>query len=314
MSLPGRARVTINPLQWATPRIDPTDPHSPRAWLVADPTYADRYPAIFADVKRAGFDSVMLSVHPSQTLQSFARMLRDAGLLPAPGYASVDVPDVLPARGTASYDELYGGVRRAAEESAYFGLETIFLAPAMTFTPESTRTVRAAAVGADRDPARLDRMTAVLAEATEVLAAEGVRAGLHNHIGTWVETVDEIDHVLAAIPNLGASFDIGHLAWLGVDPAPIVARYADRIIDLHVKDLDLELAAASRAEPLPYSWAPARGLFAEPGDGDLDLDGVLAALPDGFDGWIEIEVDSTTIDPFESVARCAAWADRTFGA
>jgi hypothetical protein len=32
-----------------------------------------------------------------------------------------------------------------------------------------------------------------------VLRAEGVRAGLHNHVGTWVETEHEIDRVLGAL-------------------------------------------------------------------------------------------------------------------
>lgn len=36
--------------------------------------------------------------------------------------------------------------------------------------------------------------------------------------------------------------------------------------------MDLELAGRSRAERRPYSWAPARGLFREPGAGDLDLE------------------------------------------
>lgn len=309
-----RDRVAINPLQWATPRLDPTDPFSERAWRFPDPDFVPVYEAALHEVARAGFRTISLEVLPTQTTADYELAITAAGLSLAPGYAAIDLPDALPARGSAARRALYDDMRRKADESTHFGLDTIFLAPMMTWREGSVRTLEAAAIGAAADPARLDRMIEVLGEAADVFADSGVRAGLHNHIGTWVETVDEIDAVLAAISpeRLGASFDVGHLAWLGADAAAVLARHADRILDLHIKDLDLTLADESRATPHPYHWAPSRGLFREPGEGDVDLDGILAALPDGFDGWIVIEVDSTDLDPAESVRRCAAWADRTF--
>ncbi|MCC4909217.1 sugar phosphate isomerase/epimerase [Microbacterium sp. cx-59] len=314
MTLPPRERIAINPLQWATPRLDPADPLSERAWLFPDPGFVPTYAAALHEVKGAGFDAVSLEVLPTQTTAEYARIVADAGLALAPGYAAIDLPDELPAPGSSARSALFDDMRRKAEESVHFGLNTIFLAPAMTFREGSVRTQEAAAIGAGFDADRLDRMTEVIGEAADVFAAAGVRAGLHNHIGTWVETVAEIDHVLAAIDpsRLGASFDIGHLAWLGVDPADVLRRHSDRLIDLHIKDLDLGIAAASRDGAHPYSWGPSRGLFREPGLGDMDLDAILAALPEGFGGWIVVEVDSTDLDPTESVRLCARWADATF--
>jgi inosose dehydratase len=314
MSRPSRDRVAINPLQWATPRIDPSDPLSPRAWLFPEPEFVPVYARALREVASAGFRAVSLEVLPTQTISAYEALIRDTGLALAPGYAAIDLPDVLPARGTAERADLFDDIRRKAGESAHFGLDTIFLAPLMTFRQGSVRTLEAAAVGAAFDAGRLERMIEVLGEAADVLAAEGIRAGLHNHVGTWVETVAEIDAVLAAIDptRLGASFDIGHIAWLGEDPIPVLQRHAARLIDLHVKDLDLAVAAASRDGAHPYDWAPAHGVFREPGEGDLDLPATVDALPDRFEGWIVIEVDSTDLDPAESARRCAAWADALF--
>lgn len=316
MSLPPRARIAINPLQWATPRTDPTDPLSERAWLFPEAAFVPVYTDALHEVKRAGFDAISLEVLPTQTTAEYARIIADAGLSLAPGYAAIELPESLPAPGTPARSALFDGMRRKADESVHFGLDTIFLAPAMTFTEGSVRTQEAAAIGAGFDADRLDRMTEVIGEAADVFARSGVRAGLHNHIGTWIETVSEIDHVLGAIDpsRLGASFDIGHLAWLGVDPAEMLLRHADRLIDLHIKDLDLGIAAASRDGAHPYGWGPSRGLFREPGLGDMDLDAILAVLPEGFGGWIVVEVDSTDLDPAESARLCARWADATFTA
>jgi inosose dehydratase len=314
MNRPDLSRVALNPIQWYSVKADPTDPDSEDLFLILDPAYRSEYPSVLKGVKESGFDTVNLGVLDTQTLQDYARMIADAGLALAPGYAAVGLPEQPLAAGSAERVRWFDGVRRTAEESNYFGLDTVFLAPKLEFGPGASRTGIATAVGYDFDVDRLDRITEVLGEAADVLAAEGVRAGLHNHIGTWVETVEEIDHVLAAIDpaRLGASFDIGHLAWLGVDPVAVVEKHRDRIIDLHIKDLDLDVARISRETPHPYNWAPSRGLFQEPGNGGVDLDGVIDALPDDFGGWIVIEVDRTEIDPLESAKLCREWAVRTF--
>lgn len=305
-----RDRVALNAIQWINVKADPADPDSDDLWLYADPAFRADYPRVLGQVRESGFEAVMLEVLGTQTLQDYARMVTDAGLALAPGYASIAIPSdhgaALPA-GSADRAHWFDGVRRKAEESSFFGLGTVFLAPEVGWGDAFPRTSVAAAVGAEFSPARLDEQIEFLAEATDVLAAEGVRAGLHNHVGTWVETEDEIERVLAAIPRLGASFDIGHLEWAGIDARALLTRHADRVVDLHLKDLDLEVAAASRSTPAPYRAAVDRGLFAEPGAGGLDLDAILACLPADFDGWVVVEVDRTRLDPLASARISWAW-------
>lgn len=307
-------RVALNPIQWINVKADPADPASDDLWLFADPAFRADYPRVLGEVRAAGFSATTLEVLDTQTLQDFRRMVEDAGLSVAPGYADVALPEdlgVTLAAGSAEAVRWFDGVRRKAEESNFFGLATVFLAPEVSWRPGTIRTLERVAVGADFDPHRLDRLVDLIARAADVLASEGIHAGLHSHVGTWVETEAEIEYVLSAIPAdlLGASFDIGHLAWAGIDPAAMLERHADRLLDLHVKDLDLSVAAASRAEPTTYTAAVDQGLFREPGTGDMDLEAVLAAIPESWAGWLIVEVDRIVGDPVASARASWAWVE-----
>jgi inosose dehydratase len=314
-----RDRVALNAIQWINVKADPDDPTSEDLWRYADPTFRAEYPGVLAQIGEAGFGAVMMEVLATQTLQDYARMVEESGLALAPGYASIGIPADHGVRlepGSAERVHWFDGVRRKAEESNYCGLSTVFLAPEVSWEEGFLRTRDAVAVGAGFDQGRLDRQIEFLAEAADVLRAEGIRAGLHNHVGTWIETADEIEQTLAAIPAdvLGVSFDLGHLAWAGIDPEAMLRRHAERVLDLHLKDLELGVAAASRAEPTPYQVAADRGLFREPGLGGMDLPGILAALPDDFGGWVIVEVDKASMDPFESAKTSWAWVEATIPA
>jgi sugar phosphate isomerase/epimerase len=309
-------RVALNPLQWINLAADPAVPGSTNRWRYTEPGFRADYPQVLQGVKDAGWSAVMMEVLAVQTLQDYDRLIEDAGLVLAPGYAQIALPedhDVVLEPGSGARIQWFDGVRRKAEESAYFGLSTIFLAPELGWGPRFPRTGTAVAVGAAFDESRLERQIALIGEAAEVLAAEGVRAGLHNHVGTWVETETEIERVLADLPSLGASFDVGHLVWAGIDPVAMLTRHADRLVDLHIKDLDLSVAAASRATPTGYSTATDAGVFLEPGIGGIDLDGVLAALPEAFDGWIIVEVDRASMPAEQSARLSWEWVAARLG-
>lgn len=307
-------RVALNAIQWINVKADPTDLTSEDLWLFADPAFRADYPRVLAAIRESGFTATMMEVLDTQTLQDYRRMIEDAGLAVAPGYASIALPEdhgVTLRPGSAEAVRWFDAMRRKAEESNFFGLSTIFLAPEVSWAPGTVRTLEQVAVGASFAEDRLDRVIETIGLAAEVLRAEGIRAGLHNHVGTWIETEHEIDRTLSAIPSslLGASFDLGHLAWAGIDVPAILGRYASRLVDIHLKDLTVSVADASRAEPTNYRDATDRGLFAEPGLGDLDLDLMLAALPDDWDGWVIIEVDRASMDPVESARVSRSWVE-----
>jgi inosose dehydratase len=138
----------------------------------------------------------------------------------------------------------------------------------------------------DRDePADPPRLAAAVAEAADRARSRGYEPCFHHHMGTRIQTPDEIERLLDAV-DVPLLLDTGHLVAAGGDPVEALRRWRDRIDYLHVKDVDL---GRVRAAP---SWAEAwRGnVFCELGTGDADVAGFLRELG-GFDGWIVVEQD-----------------------
>ena len=69
---------------------------------------------------------------------------------------------------------------------------------------------------------------------------------------------------------LGLCLDTGHALYAGADPAALVARHADRLEHLHLKDVSAPRLAAARADRLDFWAAIAGGIFCPVGDGSLD--------------------------------------------
>lgn len=308
-------RFALNAIQWINVKEDPSDPDSASLWRFADPSFVADYPEVLGEIRAAGFDATMMEVLATQTLQNFAAMVEQADLKLAPGYVQVplmsDHGDRF-ARGSFERAHWFDGVRRRAEESNYFGLNTVFLAAEVNYLASRWQKP---AIGYEFSQDRLEEITDLIEEAVDVLNAEGVRPGLHNHVGTWIETEHEYEHVLTSIgaDRLGASFDIGHLEWAGISAKDAITKWADRVQDLHLKDLDLEIARRTREEGLSYERATDLGLYLEPGLGGLDLVGTLQALPDDFDGWVIIEVDRASMDPVASAQQTARWLSEVTG-
>jgi sugar phosphate isomerase/epimerase len=309
-----RSQVALNAIQWIN--LKPP-PGGERQWLFADPAWRSEQPGVHRRIREAGFGAVMMEVLDTQTLQAYRRMLDDAGLRPAPGYVQISPPEAKGLslrRGSPEWVRWFNPVRRRAEESNVLGLDTVFVAAEVDLS--APRVTTACATGAFFDQDLLDRQVECLAEAAEILRAEGIRAGFHNHVGSLVETEYEIDYVMQHIDAslLGASFDVGHLEWAGIPSAGYLRKYRDRLVDLHIKDLDLDIAAASRAAPTPYYEVSDQRFFLEPGLGQIDLDAVLQALGDDFAGWVIVEVDRASMEPFESAKVSWAWVERSFRA
>ncbi|WP_233526072.1 TIM barrel protein [Actinomadura spongiicola] len=134
----------------------------------------------------------------------------------------------------------------------------------------------------------LDRIAALAAES-------GVRAVLHPHVGTMVETSAEVERVLdgSAIP---LCLDTGHLLIGGVDPVELAVRASARIAHVHLKDVDAALADDVHTGRTTYTDAVRTGVYRPLGAGDIDIPGIIGSLEDaGYDGWYVLEQD-TVID------------------
>lgn len=122
-------------------------------------------------------------------------------------------------------------------------------------------------------------------------ASRGVVAAIHPHVGTMVQTAAEVDRVLAE-SHVGLCVDTGHLMVGGADPVAIVDAHTDRIVHMHLKDVDARMADRVLTGDLPFGDAVAQGLFKPLGRGDVAIDQMVTTLERaGYDGWYVLEQD-----------------------
>ncbi len=136
----------------------------------------------------------------------------------------------------------------------------------------------------------------------------GLVAAIHNHMGTRVETQQELEDFLKAVPEAGIVFDTGHLSMAGGNPVDIVRKYHRRIAVFHLKDVFLS------GEKQPDGRPAFR--FCELGGGNNGFDnaGVLKAIREtGWDGWIHVEHDHHLRDPLEDLKTSRAFIRNGLG-
>lgn len=131
----------------------------------------------------------------------------------------------------------------------------------------------------------------------------GVHLAYHHHMGTAVQTMEDIDAFMAhAGPNTGLLLDTGHAAFAGADPVTLAERYMDRVVHIHAKNVRPAVRRRVLAEGLSFLQAVRLGVFTVPGDdaGCVDFPAVLRiAARRGYSGWLiaEAEQDPAERDP-----------------
>jgi inosose dehydratase len=118
----------------------------------------------------------------------------------------------------------------------------------------------------------------------------GYEATFHHHAGTHVEAAWEIEKVLETTP-IGLCLDTGHLLVGGGDPVKALNDWGLRINHLHLKDARRAVVEQIVREAAPVAEIWRRRAFCRLGEGDLDVDAVLAGLRDSYAGWIVVEQD-----------------------
>ncbi len=130
-----------------------------------------------------------------------------------------------------------------------------------------------------------------MTEVADRTLAEGVRLVYHHHMGTVVESENEIDALMTATgPSVHLLLDTGHATFAGSDPAVLARRYRSRISHVHTKDVRADVMATAKAQRLSFLDAVIAGVFTVPGDGCVDYRGVFRELP-GYSGWVVVEAE-----------------------
>jgi inosose dehydratase len=144
----------------------------------------------------------------------------------------------------------------------------------------------------DLDEAGWATLLTNLDRLTDLAAARGVRAVLHPHIGTMIESGPKVQRVLAG-SAISLCLDTGHLLIGGTDPAELTRQAPDRIAHTHLKDVNDQIARQVRSGRLTYTEGVRRGMYRPLGAGDVDFAAIVSYLTArGYDGWYVLEQDT----------------------
>lgn len=130
-----------------------------------------------------------------------------------------------------------------------------------------------------------------ISEIGRIANSYGIRPVVHPHAGGSIEFADEIDALVACLPDdIGLCLDTGHLYYSKMDPAEWLKKYADRLDYVHFKDIDLEVYNKVIEERTGFFEACGLGVMCPIGKGSVDYKAVKATLDDlDYKGWITIE-------------------------
>jgi inosose dehydratase len=153
------------------------------------------------------------------------------------------------------------------------------------------------------DSAKWQQLSDNLQTLSAVVADSGLALALHPHVGTLVETAEDIEAVLEhGEPDW--CLDTGHLAIGGADPVDFARSHAGQIVHVHLKDVDMRLAEQVRSGELSLLDATRLGLFRPLGEGDASIDEVVEQLDlHGYERWFVLEQDTTLAGEEPPVGR-----------
>ena len=125
-----------------------------------------------------------------------------------------------------------------------------------------------------------------------------IKLAIHNHgPGDEVYPTPEVvyDKIKGLDTRIGLCIDVGHVQRLGLDPVKNIKKYADRLYDIHLKDVDK---------------SEADGKSVEFGRGVLDIPAVLKALKGiNYTGVMAMEFEKDTDDVFAGLAECVGYVN-----
>jgi inosose dehydratase len=173
-----------------------------------------------------------------------------------------------------------------------------------------------------------DRRWTGAARTLETLARQlrdelGMSIVVHHHAGTYIETAEEIDRLLAMTdPELvGLLLDTGHALFGGAEPLDVLAQHGDRVRYIHFKDADTSVLARVRTGELSMDEAWKAGVFCPLGKGAIAFGEIVERLRAfSYRGWGIVEQDvvpaadgSLHPDPFEAARESRRYLRETAG-
>ncbi len=140
----------------------------------------------------------------------------------------------------------------------------------------------------------------------ELAAEKGMKVSLHHHMGTGIQTAEEVDRFMKITnDDVYLLFDTGHMYFSegtqeSVDA--IIDKYVDRIVHVHLKDVREDVLNKLKEEKWSFLKGVNEGVFTVPGDGTIGFDHTFDVLAKtDYEGWmvVEAEQDPAKANPLE---------------
>lgn len=147
------------------------------------------------------------------------------------------------------------------------------------------------------------RLTSGLEQLGDLAAEKDMKIVYHHHMGTGVQTTEEIDRLMAETnpEKVSLLFDTGHLVFSGEDPIQVYQTHKERIFHIHFKDIRETEMKRVKEDKMSFLSGVKEGVFTVPGDGMIDFAPIWEAIEtSGYSGWIvvEAEQDPAKANPF----------------
>ena len=145
-----------------------------------------------------------------------------------------------------------------------------------------------------------------------------MRLVYHHHMGTGVQTQEEIDRLMNDTdPELvSLIFDTGHIVYSGGDPVALVKKHGQRIKHVHLKDIRKNVLQRVKSKKMSFLDSVVAGVFTVPGDGFIDYDAIFQALAEfNYTGWfiVEAEQDPAKANPLDYAKMGRAFIQEKLG-
>ncbi|WP_066048508.1 myo-inosose-2 dehydratase [Robertmurraya korlensis] len=160
-----------------------------------------------------------------------------------------------------------------------------------------------------------NKLTQGLEALGELAHEKGMEIVYHHHMGTGVQTTEEIDRLMGntSPEKVSLLFDTGHLVFSGENPIEIYRKYQTRIKHIHFKDIRELVAEEVKLNQDSFLEAVKKGVFTVPGDGMINFAPIMEVIVEsGYKGWIvvEAEQDPAKANPFEYALKAKKYINQ----
>jgi len=131
-----------------------------------------------------------------------------------------------------------------------------------------------------------------LDKTASLMKEQGLTMAYHHHMGTVIQSEDEVDRMMDGTKHVGLLLDSGHLTFAGGDPMRALKRHAKRIVHVHCKDIRKDKLVQALKNDVSFLDAVLGDVFAVPGDGSIEFEPLLKELAKNkYSGWLVVEAD-----------------------